>query len=417
MIVRSTLLMPSEQPATLLDLKVALLTYDTVALVDPNDRDLFPGTGMAMAMGMPPVVSLPSTTPIRRIGKAPGYDDEFDAVLEGAKAAISQGSVSVVSTYRPPAPDLMIGSVDLGGFPLNLPLLLTLYRTAAADPQFQAAAVEGDPWLFAAPDRVWQVAEGRGDADVSINNTPPLPDVTFHLANEALRKPLSNIARARIAHTIKLTGFCMTKGLVPHGSHQWHDSILRTILRKSAEFVDQISEADPYWNYRNRALRLIHEEYLDVGRLDQMSIEDVLRLRTAAWGAQAKAREALFDSVGQLSRETIEEADFNKAVSEKIRDYRQKAAEVEDERASLLFKVTCEVSKGALGAAAALTASGAIATLGTGLGATAALVGATCFALQKYQDLKPIAEQLRQAEHEFGSDARFGIHNFYERLT
>jgi len=119
--------------------------------------------------------------------------------------------------------------------------------------------------------------------------------------------------------------------------------------------------------------------------------------------------------VGQIARDASEEADFNKAVLEQIRDYRQKAAEVEDERAALLFKVDCEIGKAVLGGAAALTATGAITTLGTGLGAAATLVAATYFALQKYQDLKPIADQLRQAEGEFKSDARFGIHNFYDR--
>lgn len=414
--MRSTLLIPSEGPPKLRDLKIALLTYDTVQLVDPDDRDLFPSTGMGMALGMPPVISMPANDPIRRIGKAPGYDDDFAAVVDAAKAAIYQGSVSVVRTYQPPTPNIRIGMVDLGGFPLELLTLLAFFRAAAADPKFQAAAVQNDRWLFEVPERVWAVAEVRGLADGAINDAPPLPDVTFPIANENLRAPLSNIARARIGHTIKLTGFCMTQGLVPHGTHQWHDSILRTILRNGAEFVDRVAEVDPYWNYRNRALKLVHDEFLDVTRLDQLSVEDVLRLRTVAWGRQAEARDALFNAVGQIARDASEEADFNKSVLEQIRDYRQKAAEVEDERAALLFKVDCEIGKAVLGGAGALTATGAVATLGTGIGVAAALIAATYFALQKYQDLKPIADQLRQAEGHFKSDARFGIHNFYDRL-
>ncbi len=367
-----------------------------------------------MALGMPPIISWPGNNPVRRIGKAPGYDDDFTAVVDAAKAAIYQGSVSVVRTFQPPAAELRIGMVDLGGFPLNLPVLLALFRTAAADPNFQAAAVQNDSWLFEEPERVWAIAEARGNADGAINDGPPLPDVTFRIANENLREPLSNIARARIGHTIKLTGFCMTQGLVPHGAHQWHDSILRAILRNGAEFVDRIAEVDPYWNYRNRALKLIHDEFLDITRLDQLSVEDVLRLRTVAWGRQAVARDALFDAVGQMARDVCEKADFDKAVSEQIRDYRQKAAEVEDERAALLFKVTCEFGKAVLGGAGALPS--AIATLGTGLGVAANLAAATYFALQKYQDLKPIADNLRQLEDEYKVDARFGIHNFYDRL-
>lgn len=414
--MRSALLIPSERPPTLRDLKAALLTYDTVKLLDPDDRDLFPSTGFGIALGMPPVISMPSSNPVRRIGKAPGYDDDFAAVVDAARAAISQGSVSVVRTYQPPSPEIRIGMVDLGGFPLDLSMLLSLFRTAAADPIFLAAAVQNDRWLFDVPERIWAIAEARGDADGTINDIPPLPDITFALANEDLREPLSNVARARIGHTIKLTGFCMTQGLVPHGAHQWHDSILRTILRNSAKFIDQISEVDPYWNCRNRALKLVHDEYLDIARLDELSVEAVLKLRTAIWGRQAEARDALFDAVGQIARDASEEADFDKAVSEQIRDYRQKAAEVEDERVALHFRVNCEIGKAVLGGAGALTAAGAIATLGTGLGAAAALLAAAYFALQQYQDLKPVADQLRQAEAEFKSDARFGIHNFYDRF-
>jgi hypothetical protein len=74
------------------------------------------------------------------------------------------------------------------------------------------------------------------------------------------------------------------------------------------------------------------------------------------------------------------------------------------------------MGKAALGGAGALTAAGQITTLGTGLGVAAAFLAAAYYALQRFQDLKPLADKLRQAEREFESDARFGIHNFYDRL-
>jgi hypothetical protein len=208
----------------------------------------------------------------------------------------------------------------------------------------------------------------------------------------------------------------MTKGLIPHGIHKSHDAILRLFLRNSAKVIDDVAEADPYWNYRNRVLKLAHEEYIDFARLEQMSVEDVLTLRTATWGRQVQARDALFDATGQLARNSLEEKDFDKAVSEQIRNYRQLAAEVEDERTALRFKVHCEVGKTLLSAAGAGTAVGAVATLGTGIGAASAIVAGAYLALQQYQDLKPIADQLRQAESEFKDDLRFGIHNFYDQF-
>lgn len=414
--MRSTLLVPSERPPTLRDLKAALLTHDTVQLVDPDDRDLFPSTGFMMAMGMPPFMSMPSPNPVRRIGKASGYDDDFAEVVEGARAAIEQGTDSIVRTYRPPAPELRIGMVDLGGFPLDPSLLLSLFRSAAADPLFQVAAVKNDKWLFELSDRVWAVAETRGNADGTINGVGPLPDVTFPIANESLREPLSNIARARFGQAIKMTAFCMTKGLVPQGMHEWHDAILRIFVQNSAKFIDQLAEVDPYWSLRNRALKLVHDEYLDYRRLDQLSVHEILTLRTTAWGRQAEARDALFDSVSQIAREAGAEIDFDKAVAEKIRDYRQTAAEVEDERVALSFKVHCELSRAFLGAAGGFTAAGYLTSLGTGIGAGAALIAAAYYAVRQYQELAPISDQLRQAEAKFEADARYGIQNFYDRM-
>jgi hypothetical protein len=100
--MRSALLLTSERPPSLNDIKVALLTYDTVQLLDPGDRDLFPATGFAMALGVPPLFSTPTQNPVRRIGKAPGFDDEFSSVLERSKSAIRQGTISVVRTFEPP---------------------------------------------------------------------------------------------------------------------------------------------------------------------------------------------------------------------------------------------------------------------------------------------------------------------------
>lgn len=413
--MRSALLIASEQPPSLRDVKAALLTYDSVHLLDPDDRDLFPSTGMPIAIGMPPVMSFPSPNPVRRIGKIHGYDEKFEIVLSKSKAAIAQGSLLVSRSYQTPSPDFSIGMVDLGGFPLNISWLMALYRAYASDPVLQTAAIQNDAWLYSDPENIFKIAESRGVADGSINNDPPLPDLSIPLANEGTREALSNIARARIGHAIKLTGYCMTQGFVPHGVHSSHDAILRAVISKSASFIDEIVEVDPYWNYRNRALKLAHDEYIDYNRLDEMSIENVLDLRTVSWGRQADARDELLESIGKLARELIKEQDFDRAASEKIRDYRQKAAEIEDERAALRFRINCEIGKSVINLAG-ITTAGTITSLGTGVGAAAALLAGGYFALQQYQDLKPISDELRLAEEEFKFDARYGIHNFYQNF-
>jgi hypothetical protein len=58
---------------------------------------------------------------------------------------------------------------------------------------------------------------------------------------------------------------------------------------------------DEYWINRSLALRVAHEEYLDENVLDQMSISDILQLRTKAWGEQADARDGLMKSGPEIS--------------------------------------------------------------------------------------------------------------------
>ena len=108
------LIAPTESIPNLNAVKRALLTYDKVILVDPNDRDLFPGTLFTTAMGMPPIISIDSG-PVRPMGKLPNYDNDFDELCTHLQPAISDGIVQIKSIYRKPENRLMIGKVDSGG--------------------------------------------------------------------------------------------------------------------------------------------------------------------------------------------------------------------------------------------------------------------------------------------------------------
>jgi hypothetical protein len=76
-----TLLGPSETPPTLREVKRALLTFDKVLLTDPKDRDIIPPQAFMIALGLPPIMG-GNFGPVRPLGKSPGYDDEFDKLLE-----------------------------------------------------------------------------------------------------------------------------------------------------------------------------------------------------------------------------------------------------------------------------------------------------------------------------------------------
>ncbi|WP_206526181.1 hypothetical protein, partial [Mesorhizobium sp. M7A.F.Ca.MR.148.00.0.0] len=96
--IYETLFSPTEYVPSSLELKRALLTFDRVLLFDPDDRDFFPPQAFTIAMGMPPIFGM-NIGPVKPLGKAPGYDDAFQRLLDEFSVAGRQGLVDVVSSY------------------------------------------------------------------------------------------------------------------------------------------------------------------------------------------------------------------------------------------------------------------------------------------------------------------------------
>jgi hypothetical protein len=145
-------------------------------------------------------------------------------------------------------------------------------------------------------------------------------------------------------------------------------------------------------------------------------VEDVISLRTKAWGDQAIARELLMKSIADMSTELRNASDFEASCKDKIRDYRSEAEELERERATLMYKIKCEVGIG-IGSLGTLAGAGAIAQIQTAIGATTALLAGCIFALHKLKEYGPAIKDLRGAEEAFKDTAGFGLHQFYNSLS
>jgi hypothetical protein len=68
---------------------------------------------------------------------------------------------------------------------------------------------------------------------------------------------------------------------------------LTHIAGRASKIVDLVAEDDPYLLLRSKVLEIAHNEYIDDSVLAQLSFDEVLSLRTKAWGKQAEARDAL----------------------------------------------------------------------------------------------------------------------------
>jgi hypothetical protein len=143
--------------------------------------------------------------------------------------------------------------------------------------------------------------------------------------------------------------------IVPFFSDAFHHNLSRKIITNANRVIDEVAVEDDYWINRSLALRVAHEEFLDEAVLDQMSIGDVLQLRTNAWGEQADARDGLMKSIAEISREVGPTNEFEEKCKEKIRKYRREAEKLERERSALKLKIKCEIGAGIGGAVAAGT--------------------------------------------------------------
>jgi hypothetical protein len=347
--------------------------------------------------------------PVRPLGKSPDYDNEFDKLLEECKQARKDGVLDAISTYTHQN-TFTIGAVPMGDYPLNPQVVLAVYRALSRDNEFLITAIQNDGTLKKDAGYLQAITVSNCSADGSINNDPGTPLIKGDMSRPELRVELTDIARARLAAVIKTIGYCAARELVPFFSDAFHHNLSRKIITNANRVIDEVAAEDDYWINRSLALRVAHEEFLDEAVLDQMSIGDVLQLRTKAWGEQADARDGLMKSIAEISREVGPTNEFEEKCKEKIRKYRREAEKLERERSALKLKIKCEIGAGIGGAVAA----GTIAQVQTAIGAATVLLAGCVYALQKIKDYGPVHQKLKAAEEQFRDSAGFGLHEFYK---
>lgn len=408
------LLAPTESPTSFRDIKRALLTYDKVKLIDPNDRDVIPSnTFMAVVSGMPIVGA--DTGPVRPMGKELNYDNKFEQTIDLCKPAIKQGLLEVTSTYNiSETKGFSIGGIPTGGYPLDTKLVFGLYRRMAANQEFLKSSIKIDKQSLINLSEKEIDFSLKGQGDIGINGKPSLPYVEDETILEHQKEFISQIARARIASFIKYAGFCEQKNLIPLFSSSVYGGIASNVLNNVQSLLKEDND-DDYWIKRNRVLELCHEEYLEDVQLDMMSVEEIIKMRSKIWGNQAKSREELFDSIGKISKDIDDYKIFAQNSGSLIAEYRKEASKLELERKNLKFKIKCDIGQAFLGGGSSLV--GLLSQLQSpfaSVGLTLAAGG--IWALEKSKEYIPALRELKQQEEEINRGAGLGIQNFYSRI-
>lgn len=409
------LIAPTENPNSLLEIKRALLTYDKIKLIDPSDRDVMPSSAyMSTIIGMP--LFGMDMGAVRPMGKALGYDDIFEKIIDACKPAIQQELIEVITTYDIPDTKgkFTIGAVPTGGYPLNTQFVFWLYRSMAQDQEFLSQAILGNKsGLLASLETSAELAL-KGVGDGGINEIPALPLLNDTRLTSDQNEYLTEIARARIASVIKYSGYCEAKDLIPVFNGSTYGNIVAKLLNNAHSVLSEI-EDDIFWMKRNRVLELCHEEFLDEATLDSMSIDEVIKLRSKAWGHQAQAREALFSSVGEIALEIDDHVTFQNKASELVKNYRKESEALIQERSAVQFKIKCDLGIATLGGGTALI--GLLSQLASPLasiGVTMAAGG--MWAFDKSKKYVPALKELKTKENELKRGAGFGLHEFYSRI-
>ncbi len=146
-----------------------------------------------------------------------------------------------------------------------------------------------------------------------------------------------------------------------------------------------------------------------------MSIEQVIKLRSIAWGKQAKSRESLFSSIGEIALEIDNHSLFQGKSLDVIKKYRKDSESLIRERQDLNFKIKCEMGKATLGGGTAFLGLLSQLSSPASMGLTLAAGGIWVF--DKSKEYVPALKQLKSQEAELKRGAGFGLHGFYSRIN
>lgn len=413
--IYEALLVPHERPITLREVKRALLTYDKVVLVDPSDRDIMPRVAFANAvLGMPMAIDM---GPVCEMAKVNGYDDGFSQVADECKLAVQKGIVEIKPTYQIEGlGQITIGSIPTGGYPLMPNVVFSIYRHMAQDQAFLKSALGRlqnsalvslleDPEIFV-----------QGRVDDSVNGGPTSPQIELEGISQEQLITLTRIARSRVGAFIKYAGYCEAKNLVPVFPSDVYGKLTQQLLNNTRETLAAAGVEDQFWIQRNKVLQLCHEEYLVDAILDDISVAEVLKLRTTVWGAQAQAREDLFRAVFRLASDESEAAKFEASAKKNIEEYRKRAEALVRERDKLDLEIKCELAGASLaGGAGVITSISQLESPVSGIGLT--LIAGGVWVFDKLKRYVPQFRELRAKEQEMQRGAGFGLHGFYSRLA
>jgi hypothetical protein len=409
----NALLIPRERPPDLNELKKALLSFDRVYLFEPTDREVIPPAMFMMAAsgGMMPIGF--HNQAVMPLGKAPGFDEEFEAVSAAVEFGKAEG---VIATVVPP-PDLsgqfIIGNIPVGPDTPNSAFVLGVLRHLATNQEILNDAVAAAYSLSGLSDKEIDALAPAGMGHNEINTLPSPVAYGGQVPSEELRTAVTRLARARLGSVVRSLATAHNKSLYPIADDEGLAAVVQRMVSR-VEGMERNTALGPddrtLLDRLGRLHGVVVEESVEGATLATISLEDILRFRDKAWGASQEHRNRLLVTLRELTIEEPSSDSFALRCRRELDAYRDSRELAEHDWTNLRIKVECSI-----GAAISTATSGVVQRfLGIGTLETLLVLGGMLFPVAG-EYVPAIRDRLR-AERELKRSAGYSLATPYRTL-
>lgn len=349
--IANSVILPTEQPIHIHDIKRALLTYDKVYIPSPDDRELIPPNiyknAVFLSLGFPILPIGTNFGPVKLLGKTDDYEEVFDKTLNECKDAISQGKIEILGAPK------YEDSFTLGAIPIpddtpNPYFTFINYRQMVENEEFVNSMSKGLQQINF--DRVKNIQKlipsGQEDEEQTVNDQNRFPKATLNIPgkDKDTLESLSKMCHTRIGILVKYLGYCFNKQLHPFTTDLGYANVMSKLEYNFIGTVKNV-ESDEQLLRRQKQLSSLHNlivsEYIDPKRLDSMNVNQILKQRTKSWGKTQECRTKLISELNEIALECESDKKFEIACNRSFKNFLKIAADYQHEvdklRIMLLF--------------------------------------------------------------------------------
>lgn len=339
--IANSLILPTEQPISIHDIKRALLTYDKIYIPSPDDREVLPPNtyknALFASLGFPPMPMGMPSGPVKPLGKVDNYDDQFEQVIKECKDAISQGTIEILGSPQY-TQSFTIGATPVPDDTPNPFFTYINYRQISENQEFVNLMGKGLDKLDLkqVKDISLLAPDGQENKEMTVNNTqrPHKAKLEINGLDKDSIDVLSNICHSRIGTLVKYLGYSFNKQLHPFTSDVGYANVISKLEFNFIGTIESIDSDEELLKKQKRFASLhnmILGEYIDPEKFDSLDVNQVLKQRTKAWGRTQENRAKLISELNEIAFDASTDKEFERACQVKFMDFLKVAKDYQHE--------------------------------------------------------------------------------------